>query len=703
MTGVRKPARLVEAGGRRGPPALAGLVAIAISSACANHPCPTAEPLPWEQNYETVSLTAADAAASEPLDHRMAAVMSCGVNPCRDFYTYACGGWLDALEQQQAYRGVGLRQLATLNQLWIRDIIKVAELHPGQSEDRRRISEFSRACKDDGPRPDGAKLVRNILAPLDGVRDMAGFAKVVGELQYFGGAPAQLSVGKHPKDGRSILWLSLPATGMHAFRYSDAKVMRRYQAFVRDNLIALGMPAAQARDEAKLVAALETKLARLELASEARLATMMLPSIVEIHNQSFGAFSWQAVLEAMGLNASSPILAADATLVRDVFGLWSQPQNLEALIAYTRWQVVHLNAEALGGQFEALHDSFHIRFLAGLELYDPPRELRCLETTYTWMRDPIDRFYTEITYSDAQHQLARSVARDVAGALDARLAANPWLEPSTRATARKKLHSLDARIGAPSKWRASSDVSLGSDHAVNVLRLRRAGAIESYRELSEPLAPRWAPVALANAFYEPPHNRITLPAGVLQPPFFGPHLPYVVNLARIGNGVGHELSHAFDNVGRLFDEKGRLSPWFTDADDQAFAQRAQCVVDAFDGLSVGNGAEVDGHQTLGENIADLGGMHASWGAYQAWLKRHPKQAGPHVDGLTDAQLFFLAFGQTWCSQETGAQAAAAAEVDGHSSNQHRVNVVLANFPPFQEAFACEPGDAMVAENACVVW
>ncbi len=696
--------RSVEAGRRRGSPARAGLLAVTLISACANHPCPTAEPLPWEQNYETVSLTAADAAANEPLDHRMAAVMSCTVNPCRDFYTYACGGWQDALEQQQAYRGVGLRELATLNQMWIRDIIKAAEISPGTNPDRRRIAAFSRACQDEGPRSDGEKLVKNILAPLDRVKDMASFAKVIGELQYFGGAPAQLSVGRHPKDGRSILWLSLPGTGMHAFRYSDAKVMRRYRAFVRDNLIALGMPAARAREQATLVAAFETKLARLELASEERLASMMLPSIVEIQNESFGAFSWPAVLNAMGLNSSSPILAADATLVRDVFALWSQPQNLESLIAYTRWQVLHLSAPTLGSEFEELHDSFHIRFLAGLELYDPPPELRCLETTYTWMRDPIDRFYTEVTYSDAQHDLARSLARDVAGALDARLEANRWLAPSTRATARKKLHSLDARIGAPSKWRPfPTDVTLGSDHAVNVLRLRRAGAIESYRELNETLAPRWAPVAQANAFYEPPRNRITLPAGVLQPPFFGPQLPYVVNLARIGNGVGHELSHAFDNVGRLFDEKGHLSPWFTVADDHAFAERAQCVVDAFDGLSVANGARLDGHQTLGENIADLGGMHASWDAYQAWLRRHPKQAGPHVEGLTDSQLFFIAFGQTWCSQETGAQAAAAAEVDGHSSNQHRVNVVLANFPAFQEAFACEPGDAMVAENACVVW
>ncbi len=683
---------------------MVGLVAVALASGCANHPCPTAEPLAWEQNYETISLTAADAAASEPLDQRMAAVMSCGVNPCRDFYTYACGGWQEALEEQQAYRGVGLRELATLNQMWIRDIIKASEVSPGKSADRRRIAEFSRACKDEGRRLDGEKLVKNILAPLERVEDMAGFAKVLGGLQYFGGAPAQLSVGKHPKDGRSTLWLSLPVIGMRAFRYSEPGVVRRYRAFVRDALIALGMPGDRARAEAKLVVDLETKLARLERASEERLAATGLPELVEIQNDTFGPFSWQAVLSAMGLDVSKPILAADATLVRDVLALWSQPQDLDALVAYTRWQVLHLNTGSLGGAFEALHDDFHIRYLGGLEFYDPPRELRCSESTYTWMRDPIDRFYTQIAYSDAQHDLARSVARNVAGALDARLAANPWLDASTRGAARKKLHSLDARIGAPSQWRPfPSEVSLGPDHAVNVLRLRRAAAIESYRELEEALAPRWAPVAMANAFYEPARNRITLPAGVLQPPYFGPHLPYVVNLARIGNGVGHELSHAFDNVGRLFDGQGRLSPWFSQGSDQAFAQRAQCLVDAFDGLSIADGARLDGHQTLGENIADLGGMHASWGAYQAWLGRHPEQAGPHVEGLTDAQLFFLAFGQTWCSQETQAQAAAQAEVDGHSSNRHRVNVVLANFPPFQDAFACEPGDAMVAENACVIW
>ncbi|MGH1344267.1 MAG: M13 family metallopeptidase [Nannocystales bacterium] len=677
---------------------------MALTSACAMHPCPTAEPLPWEQAYETVSLTAADAATNEPLDNRMAAVMSCRVDPCYDFYTYACGGWQEALEQEQAYRGVGLRQLSTLNQMWIRDIIKVAATNPGASEDRRRITEFSRACQDHAPRERGLKLVKNILAPLDQVKDMPGFAKVVGELQYFGGAPARLTVGDHPRTGRRNLWLSLPVTGMHAFRYSDPRVMRRYRAFIRASFVALGMPLARARSEATLVVELEAKLARLELASQRRLSSAMVPEIVEIQDTGFGGFSWPAVLTAMGLDASSRILAVDPVLVRNVLALWSQPENLDAVLAYTRWQVLHLNTDSLGGEFERLNDDFHIRFLAGLEYYDPPSELRCSETTYTWMRDPIDRIYTEVTYSAAQHELARRVAQDVAGALDRRLAANTWLDPSTRATARKKLHALDARIGAPSGWRPfPADVNLGSDHAVNVLRLRRASAIESYRELHETLVPRWAPLAEANAFYEPPHNRITLPAGVLQPPYFGPGLPYVVNLARIGNGVGHELSHAFDNVGRLFDEQGRLSPWFTPADNQAFAQRAQCLVDAFDGQRVANGARLDGHRTLAENIADLGGMHASWSAYQTWLRRHPDQAGPHVDGLTDAQLFFLAYGQTWCSDETGAQAAAAAEVDTHSSNKHRVNIMLANFPPFQEAFTCEPGDVMVAENACVVW
>ncbi len=696
MTGVR------WTGLRRG--VFAAVLMHLPALGCANHPCPTARPLDWSQSYDTVSLTAADAAAEEPFDERMAAVMACGVDPCEDFYTYACGGWQEALFEQQAYRGVGLQELTMLNQMWVRDIITVAETSPGRSIDRRRIADFSRACKSDATRQEGLELVKNILAPLDSVRDLDGFARTLGGLQYFGGAPAQLTVGERPRDRRKILWLWLPTTGLHAYQYADVAVLRRYRQFIQESFVAMGMPRTRARTESKLVVAFEMALARAELASEQRLSQVDVPNVVEVQGVSRGAFNWPTVLEAMGLDPSSPILAGDAVLVGEVLDLWSRPENLPALLAYTRWMVVLANAESLGGELEALHDDFHLRYLAGLGDLEVPREMRCIDTTYSWMRDAIDRFYTEITFSEAQHQLAVSVARNVAGALDARLASNRWLDAPTRRAARAKLRSLDARIGAPSRWRPfPADVTLGPDHAVNVLRLRRAAKIEEYRELDEVLAPRWAPISIANAFYEPRANRITVPAGVLQPPFFGPHLPYVVNMARVGNGVGHELSHAFDNVGRLFNADGHLAPWFTPRSDRAFAERAQCLVDAFDGLSVGRGAQVDGFQTLGENLADLGGINASWDAYRAWLRRHPDEAGPHVDGLTDDQLFFLAFGQTWCTFEIGNLAEMQAETDAHTDNRNRVNVTLANFAPFHEAFACEPGDAMVAEEVCTVW
>ncbi|MGH2625985.1 MAG: M13-type metalloendopeptidase, partial [Anaerolineales bacterium] len=279
-----------------------------------------------------------------------------------------------------------------------------------------------------------------------------------------------------------------------------------------------------------------------------------------------------------------------------------------------------------------------------------------------------------------------------------------WMTDETKARAQQKLAAVSNKIGYPEKWRDYSGLRIVRGDLLG--NAERAQQFEQTRDLAkigtkvDPTEWRMTPPTV-NAYYSSLENNINFPAGILQPPFFDRNMDDAVNFGAIGSVIGHELTHGFDDQGRKFDPKGNLSDWWTEADGKEFEKRASCIADQYSAYTVAGGpVKVNGRLTLGENVADNGGVRI---AHIALLDTLAGREAPPRDGFTPEQRLFLGWGQIWCENETEESAKLRAQVDPHAPGRYRVNGVVANMPEFQKAFACKAGQPMVRENACRVW
>jgi len=286
----------------------------------------------------------------------------------------------------------------------------------------------------------------------------------------------------------------------------------------------------------------------------------------------------------------------------------------------------------------------------------------------------------------------------------------PWMSAATKARAEEKLHAVANKVGYPDKWRDYSTlVVTRGDGLGNALQ---AAAFEERRDLAKIGKPvdrgEWGmSPPTVNAYYNPQMNDINFPAGILQPPFFDPSQDDAVNYGAVGAIIGHELTHGFDDEGRQFDGKGNLEDWWTQADGKQFTERADCVVKEYDGFIGVDDLHVNGKLTLGENIADLGGIKL---AFLAYLDRAQKsgvdlsqKGSAEYAGLNPEQQFFVSYGQNWCQNNRPENLRLRMQTDPHSPEEFRANGVVRNLPEFQKAFACKAGQPMAPVNRCTIW
>ena len=496
--------------------------------------------------------------------------------------------------------------------------------------------------------------------------------------------------------------LGLPERKYYLNKGKDADVIRAAYIAHLGRLFALAdTPEPDAA--AAAVMALETRLADSSLSDVQRRDPSKIYHKLPIGNLDtlVPGFTWTAYLKEVG---APPVSALNIAVPGFFQGLQVTLADtpLAAIKLYLRAHLLQHAADTLPKRFVAENFDFYGKTLAGAKELKP-RWKRCVSATDGALGEDLGKIYVREAFGPEAKASIAALVKHLRAAYAADIQSLPWMGKDTKAKAEAKLEAMVEKIGYPDKWRDYSRLEVKRDDALG--NRFRAAAFESDREFAKIGKPvdkgEWEMTPpTVNAYYDDQKNDINFPAGILQPPNFDARWDDATNYGAIGAVIGHEMTHGFDDAGRLFDGQGNLKNWWTKNDTKQFKARASCLVAEYGGFSVGGGVKLDGNLTLGENTADNGGTRL---AYLALKQALAGKSVAKIDGYTPEQRFFLAYAQSWCENQTPEGAKLQALTDPHSTAEYRVNGVVANMPEFREAFQCRAGAPMAPEKSCRVW
>lgn len=636
------------------------------------------------------------------------------VSPCDDFYQYACGGWIKRTpipaDRPAWFRGFS--EIDERNQATLRKILDdLAAGKPAQDPYSDKLAAFYGACMDEAQVEKTADAeLKQVLEAIDkDVTDVPSLAKKLAELHLAVANPMfHFDSQQDFKDATQMIGvvdqggLGLPDRDYYLKPDPKMKEIRdKYQAHVKNMFTLAGLPAADAAKHAKTVLVIETKLAQASMSRVDRRDPKKIYHRLELAGLEKTApkFPWKSYLGHIGhpdvkaINVTVPgfFKALNTELTKTPLADWK---------TYLKWHTLRGTAQALSKKFVDESFAFYGKTLQGTDQI-LPRWKRCVQATDRALGEALARPFVRQTFGAEGKADAQSIIRNIEQAMEKNLTELTWMDEATKKRAFDKLHAIVNKIGYPDKWRNYDKLEVS--RASYLKNAMAASTFETHRSLNKIGKPvdrtEWFMTPpTVNAYYEPSLNEMVFPAGILQPPFYNRQAVPAVNYGAIGMVMGHELTHGFDDEGRQFDAKGNLSDWWTPNVNKEFDKRAQCVVDQYDNYTILDGVKLNGKLTLGENIADLGGIKLAHAAYVA-QRKEPKKYGT----WTDDQLFFLGIAQAWCGNRREALARMRAVTDPHAPPEYRVNGPLSNLPDFAEAFQCKPGSKMVRQNQCVVW
>jgi endothelin-converting enzyme/putative endopeptidase len=636
------------------------------------------------------------------------------VNPCDDFYQYACGNWVKRTEipadKASWYRGFSV--IEERNEKELHELLESAAKGQLQTQYADKLGALYGTCMDEAAIETSAPAeLKQELKRVDVVRALSALEKEVARIHLSIGNPmfefgeqqdfkdASLVIGSLDQGG-----LGLPDRDYYLSSTGKMPELRKaYEAHVEKMMTLAGEKPEQAKKDAATVLKIETALAQASMARVDRRDPNKINHRLDLTGieKTMPKWNWKAYLRDVG----APEVTKINVLSPDFFAALNKMLTATSMAdwkTYLRWHVVHSAAPALSKAFVDENFAFYGKTLSGTAELEP-RWKRCTHAADRLMGEALGRAFVEKTFGAEGKERTQTMVREIEAAMGADLDGLKWFDDATRGQAHEKLAAIVNKIGYPDQWRNYDALEVQRDsYWTNVMR---ASEFETHRELAKIGKPvdrnEWAMTPpTVNAYYEPSLNEMVFPAGILQPPFFNRAAVKPVNYGAIGMVMGHELTHGFDDQGRQFDAKGNLRDWWSAPVGKEFETRAQCVVDQYNGYVAVDDLHLNGKLTLGENIADLGGLKL---AHAAYVKGRGGAAAQKVGKWTDDQLFFLGTAQAWCMKMRPETARMKVTVDPHSPARFRVDGPLSNLPEFANAFQCKPGDKMVRKAQCTVW
>lgn len=636
------------------------------------------------------------------------------VSPCADFYRYACGTWRKNNPVPPDRSGWGrFDELAERNREMLRNIATDAQNADAQRTPvQRQAGDFYSACMDQAAIDrKGALPIQPLLREIAGLPSKTAIGDELVSLQrrnvdvFFAFGAAQ-----DAKDATQTIaevdqgGISLPDRDYYLkIDAKSVEIRDKFAEHVRKMFALLGDSPETAGAKSKVVLRIETDLAKgsLDRVSRRDPGKVYHKYTVAQLISLDPAVDWQKFFNSMGLTGLSTLNVAFPPFMRQMESVMVQ-NSLADLKTYLSWHVLSSFAPMLSKPFVEENWWFYSKTLSGAE-QQRPRWKRCIDNTDSLLGDALGRTYVERTFGAAGKERTLAMVREIEKSMATDIDSLDWMSEATRKQAFVKLRGITNKIGYPDKWKDYSSAKIERDDALgNVIRLREWAVNHDLAKIGKPIDRREWDISppTVNAFYNPRMNDINFPAGILQPPFYSNNLDDAVNYGAIGAVIGHELTHGFDDEGRKFDAGGNLRDWWTAQDAKEFEKRAECMGKQYSGFTAVEDVKVNGELTMGENVADSGGLRLALMSLNRVLNGHDPGK---IDGFTPEQRFFIGFGQIWCENIRPEFARMLAGVDPHSPPQFRVNGVLSNNPDFQKAFACKPGQPMVRAQACRIW
>lgn len=643
--------------------------------------------------------------------------MDTTVSAGTDFFRYACGGWNDAHPLTAEYSRYGtFDELFENSQKQLRELIEglAAQKNNQAGSAAQKIGDLYNMAMDSVTlNKQGAEPVKAMLDKIAGMKDKSEIVPMMTEMAHIGiGTYFRSYVYADPKNSSlNIFQMGQGGINLGEKEYyldTDSitqNIREQYKLYIGKLFQLAGFSEADAQQKVADVMEIETAIAKVS-----RSATELRDPEANYHKMSFdelkktiSGIDWDAYMKGLGIQVPAELNVEQVEPIQEVARLMNT-LPLSKHVSYLEYNLLDAAASCLSDDFVAARFDFYGKVLSGRQV-NQPRWKRAVNSVNGMLGELVGEMYVEKYFPAAAKERMVKLVKNLQTALGERIDAQEWMSDSTKIRAHEKLAAFHVKVGYPDKWKDYSKLEIKNDsYWANVCRASEWGFNDMCSRIGKPVdKDEWLMTPqTVNAYYNPSTNEICFPAAILQPPFFNMEADDAANYGAIGVVIGHEMTHGFDDQGRQFDKDGNLTDWWAPGDADRFKERAQVMVDFFNKIEVLPGLQANGELTLGENLADHGGLNVAYLAFQNATKDTPLGV---VDGFTPEQRFFLAYATLWAGNIRDEQIRVYTKSDPHSLGKWRVNGALPHIQAWYDAFHITPSDPLYVapENRVNVW